>query len=130
MTVTNTLVVPYNRQPTSADHHRQDTSCYQDEALFLHKYPFFVVQFKKIYKAPMLVPGKEASGQDGLHGLTNSVVPAPEKYLLPPKTVLLPHKRPQQRCQGSSGTLQARWKTGSTEEELPLLPKRCFGVQE
>lgn len=34
---------------------------------------------KKKYKAAMLIPGKEASGQDGLHRLMNSVVPAPEK---------------------------------------------------
>lgn len=80
MTITNALVVPYNREPTSADHRRQDTPCYQDEALLLHKYSFFVVRLKKKKnKAATLVPGKEASGQDGLHRLMNSVVPAPGK---------------------------------------------------
>lgn len=132
VTITNTPVVPYNRQPTSADHHRQDTPCYQDEALLLLKYLLFVVRLKKKKKnkAAMLVPRKEASGQDGLHRLTNSVVPAPEKNPLPPKAGLLPNKRPRRRCRGSFGTPRVPRRTGSTEQQPPLLPKPCFGAQE
>lgn len=84
VTITTSLAVPYSRQPTSADHHRQGTPCYQDEALLLiPQIPLLCGTVKK-YKAAMLVPGKEARGQDGLQRLRNSVVPAPEKNIFPP----------------------------------------------
>lgn len=71
--------MPYNHQPTSADHHRQGTLCYQDEALLLiPQIPLLCGTVNK-YKAAMLIPGKEARGQDGLQRPRNSVVPAPEK---------------------------------------------------
>lgn len=54
----------------------------------------------------MLISGKEASDQDGLYSLINSVnCSCPRKNPLPPKA------QPQKRCQGSLHTLGA-WEDG------------------
>lgn len=103
--------MPYNHQPTSADHHRQGTLCYQDEALLLiPQIPLLCGTVNK-YKAAMLIPGKEARGQDGLQRPRNSVVPAPEKNPPPLKTGL---SSKQAATAEVSGEL---WHTLSAQED-------------